>query len=112
MITTTSYKCEFCGRNFNSADECIDHEIDCDYRIKFYDIFCNRVDASNNLCNVSYIRVPNYKEYEKLINVYPNTAVLHTTSLVDFPIIICRTVLRKTEWMLFSDYCKIIKTIT
>lgn len=66
----------------------------------------------NSLDDVSYIRVPNYREYAKLIGMYPDTAVLHNTSWADFPIIICRTPLRKTEWMLFDDYCEEVERLT
>ena len=111
MITSISYDCEFCGRSFTSADECVDHEMDCKHRIKFYNIFCNRVDASNNLCNVSYIYVPSYKEYVKLINRFPNTAVLENNSNYKYPFIILRTTLKKTEWMLFEDYCEEIERL-
>lgn len=80
--------------------------------MKFYDIFYNRIDASNNLCNVSYIYVPNYKEYVKLMNRFPNTAVLENNSNFKYPFIICRTPLRKTEWMLFDDYCEEVERLT
>lgn len=113
MKTKTLYTCEFCGRDFDNAADCINHEKECDYRIKFYDKHLNLLDSlePNSLNGVSYIRVPNYTEYLKLIDVYPSTAVLHITSLADFPIIICRTALSETEWMLFSDYYTVVRTI-
>lgn len=108
MKINTVYTCEFCEREFKNADACINHEKECNYRLKFYDRWLNLIEL-NSLDDVSYIRVPNYREYAKLIGMYPDTAVLHNTSLVNFPIIICRTALRKTEWMLFNDYYKAVE---
>lgn len=115
MKTNTIYTCEFCGKDFKNADICINHEKKCNYSVKFYDRCLNLISSlePNSLNGVSYIRVPSYKEYVKLINTYPDTAVLRTClAPADFPVIICRTALIETEWMLFSDYCKeVAKTI-
>lgn len=115
MKTNTVYTCEFCEREFKNADACINHEKECNYRLRFYDRWLNLISSlePNSLNGVSYIRVPSYKEYVKLISIYPDTAVLRTClALADFPIIICRTTFRRDEWMLFSDYCKeVTKTI-
>lgn len=106
MITTTTYTCEYCGRTFLNGDACIDHEKECNYCLKFYDSNLNPIVLlkPDTIDRVKYIRVPNYKQYVKLIGVYPNTAVLENTSNCDYPLIICRTTLRKTEWMLLKDY--------
>lgn len=115
MKTKTLYTCEFCGKDFKSANACINHEEECNYRLKFYDKCLNLMNSlePNSLNGVSYIRVPSYNEYVKLISIYPDTAVLRTCLvLTDFPIIICRTALVETEWMLFHDYYnKVVKAI-